>query len=54
MQYRVTVNIRKKGEGYMDGIELKTEHHDSIEELALKVTEFIVDTLYDAEEGEDE
>ena len=47
MRYRVTINIRRKGEGYMEGIELKTEHFDSIEDLANFAADFIEDSIND-------
>ena len=55
MRHRITVNIRRKGEGFMAGTELKEEHYDSIEELIQSVAEFINDEIkqdeYESEEA---
>lgn len=54
MQYRVTINIRRKGEGVMDGIEFKTEHFNNVEELLDSIDQFIEERLADDMEGDDE
>ncbi len=50
-EYRVTINIRRKGEGYMEGLELKTEHFNSLDELLEKSYSFISQSIEEASEG---
>jgi len=52
--HRITINIRRKGQGFMNGTELKEEHYDSLEELIDEVRQFIEDEIIqDNEEGEE-
>jgi hypothetical protein len=48
--YRVSVQIRRKAENYLDGEEFKTESYDSLDDLIQDAVSLIEETIYDDKE----
>lgn len=53
-KYRVTISIRRKGEGVFEGMEYKTEHFNDIDDLLDAVDDFIELSIADDMEGRDD
>ena len=52
--YRVHVTVRRQWKPISESVEYKTEHFEDLDEVLDVMDEFVLDSIYKLEEGEDD
>ncbi len=54
MDYRIQILVRRKSQPVFSGDQFKTEDFESLEDLQLRLQQYVEETIYDDMEGRDD